>query len=183
MITSRDLTNLPASLFATNAERQKGVGLIEVMVAVLIFVGGVMAVAGMQSQGLRSTYDSIQRSQAVWLANATAELTRMNPSGLANFAYQSTATNASNNMANFCASMPVQCIGTSCSPNQMASFDVHELMCKNANEIINPTMTIHCPAPCPSGASVRIAIAWDSRWAEQGVRADRQQVELSIKRN
>ena len=183
MITSRDLANLPVSLSATNAERQKGVGLIEVMVGVLIFVGGVMAVAGMQSHGLRSTYDSIQRSQAVWLANATAELTRMNPSGLANFAYQSTATNASNNLANFCASLPVQCIGTSCSPIQMATFDVHELMCKNANEIINPTMTIDCPAPCRSGASVRIAIGWDSRRAEQGVLADRQQVELSIKRN
>ena len=163
--------------------RQKGVGLIEVMVGVLIFVGGVIAVAGMHSQALRSTHDSIQRSQALWLANAAAELMKLNPAGLGSSSYQVAAASASNNLSSYCASTPAQCIGTSCTANQMAAFDVHELMCKNANDIINPSIAIDCPAPCGSGASVRIAIGWDSRGAEQGTLATRQQVEFSYNRN
>ena len=185
MNTPGESLNRPntAPVSTTAIARQKGVGLIEVMVGVLIFVGGVMAVAGMHSHALRSTHDSIQRSQALWLANAAAELMRLNPAGLASSAYQSSAANASSNLVNFCASLPVQCIGNSCTPNQMALFDVHDLMCKSTTEVINPTMSINCPAPCNSGSSVQIAIAWDSRGAEQGVLATRQQVEFSFKRN
>ncbi len=163
--------------------RQKGVGLIEVMVGVLIFVSGVIAVAGMHSQALRSTHDSIQRSQALWLANAAAELMKLNPSGLNSSSYQAAAVSASNKLSSYCSSWPVQCIGASCTPNQMATFDMHELMCKNANDIINPTIAINCPPPCASGAIVRIAVGWDSRGAQQGILAARQKIEFSFNRN
>jgi|GEM_PF-4264121 len=179
LVTALQSGRQPSALIS----QQKGVGLVEVMVGVLIFVGGVLAVAGMHSQALRSTHDSIQRSQALWLANAAAELMKLNPAGLGSASYQAAAVAASNNLSSYCASTPVQCIGNSCSANQMAAFDVHELMCKNANDMINPSIAINCAAPCSSGASVRIAIGWDSRGAEQGVLATRQQVEFSYKRN
>ena len=185
MITPCGPANPPTSalLSATNIVRQKGVGLIEVMVGVLIFVGGVMAVASMHSQAMRSTHDSIQRSQALWLANAAAELMKLNPAGLSNNAYQSVAESANKNMASFCSRRPVQCIGTSCTPNQMASFDVHDLMCKSSNAIINPAIAISCPSPCRPGAVVRVVIAWESRGSEKGVLATRQRVAFNFKRN
>lgn len=178
---SLSISNKPIQPFALS--RQKGIGLIEVMIGVLIFVGGVMAVAGMQSQAIRVTHDSLQRSQAVWLANATAELMKLNPAGLESSGYQTAATTASADIAAYCPVIPTQCIGTACTPGQMAAFDVHDLMCRNANDIINPTIVINCPAPCASGAVVTITIAWDSRGAEQGVLAVRQQVGFTYNRN
>jgi type IV pilus assembly protein PilV len=48
--------------------RQKGVGLIEVLVAVLILALGLLGMAGLQSKSLRANQSSYSRSQAVMLS-------------------------------------------------------------------------------------------------------------------
>ncbi|WP_419835921.1 type IV pilus modification protein PilV [Endozoicomonas atrinae] len=161
--------------------RQKGVGLIEVMVGVLIFVGGVMAVAGMQSKAIRTNHDAIQRSQAVWMANATAELMKLNPAGLASSAYQNAASSASSNLTSFCQGAP-QCIGATCSSDQMAEFDIHNLMCSSVNTIIEPRIEIECSGSCGPTDKVKILISWKSRGSDSGV-LDRQNVEFRYNRN
>ena len=163
--------------------RQKGVGLIEVMVGVLIFVGGVMAVAGMQSKAIRTNHDAIQRSQAVWMANATAELMKLNPAGLASSAYQNAASRASSNLNSYCPVAPPPCIGSTCSSDQMAEFDVHNLMCSSVNTIIEPRIEIECSGSCGPTDKVKILISWGARGSEKGVLADRQQVEFRYNRN
>lgn len=171
-------------------DRQKGVGLIEVMIGVLIFVGGVMAVTGMQTQAIRTTHDTMQRSQAVWLANAAAELMKLNPGGLDSSTYQTAAATASADLDAYCLVVPATCIGTVCTPAQMADFDIHDLMCRNANDInnnvsgiINPGITINCAAPCNQGDQVTITITWDSRGATAGVLAATQRVNFAYTRN
>ncbi|USE37534.1 type IV pilus modification protein PilV [Endozoicomonas sp. SCSIO W0465] len=163
--------------------RQKGIGLIEVMIGVLIFVGGVMAIAGMQTKAIQTNHDAIQRSQAVWMANAAAELMKLNPAGLASSAYQTAASRASANLNAYCPAAPPQCIGSTCSSDQMAEFDIHDLMCSSVNTIIEPRIEIECNASCGPTDKVRIQISWGSRRAEQGALADRQLVEFRYNRN
>ncbi|MBO9481367.1 type IV pilus modification protein PilV [Salinisphaera sp. G21_0] len=161
--------------------RQKGIGLVEVMIGVLIFAGGVMAVTGMQSQAIRANHDAIQRSQAVWMANAAAELMRLNPAGLPTYVRESSVASA--NLDAFCQGSPPYCIGTTCAADLMASFDMYGLMCSSANTMIEPKMDIQCDGSCGPTDKVRILVSWGARGSEKGVLADRQQVELRYNRN
>lgn len=58
--------------------RQKGVGLIEVMIAVVILGIGMLGVAAMQATALRNTQSSLQRSQAVIQTYAILDAMRSN---------------------------------------------------------------------------------------------------------
>ncbi len=48
---------------------QRGAGLIEVLVAVVVLGVGLLGAAGMQLAGLQGGHSAYQRSQATWLAN------------------------------------------------------------------------------------------------------------------
>jgi type IV pilus assembly protein PilV len=57
---------------------QRGVSLIEVMVAILIAALGLLGLAGLQARAMTSEFESYQRSQALVLAMDMAERMRMN---------------------------------------------------------------------------------------------------------
>lgn len=165
-----------------NRNRQKGFALIEVLVSLLIFALGVLGVAGMQGQAIRVTHDSSQRSQATWLAHEATERIKVNPGGLDSGVYQSEAQTASSNIVSYCGSPPSTCIGTTCSVDDMARYDVFELMCDTTG-LINQQITIACSAaPCVEGSNVDISVSWDSRGATAGVFAIRQQLSIRTRR-
>ncbi|MGO1069173.1 type IV pilus modification protein PilV [Lysobacter sp. CA199] len=68
-------------------KRQSGVGLIEILVAVLVLGLGLLGVAAMQSLALRNSQSSMQRSQAVVQAYAMADAMRANPTAASAGAY------------------------------------------------------------------------------------------------
>lgn len=78
--------------FATRRDvprRERGIGLIEVLVTLVILAFGLLGVAGLQASALRSTVESGSRGMAVRLANDMAERLRLEPRQLA--AYVSAA--------------------------------------------------------------------------------------------
>lgn len=84
-------------------QQQNGSSLIEIMVTVLVFSIGMLGMAALQLTALRSTSDSSQRSQAIWLVQDIAERMRANPSG-------SIADYTGNASAPDCTALPVnQC--------------------------------------------------------------------------
>ncbi len=60
------------------ATHQGGIGLVEVLIAVLILAIGLLGLASMQTNGMRMTNGSMSRSQAVFLANDIVERARAN---------------------------------------------------------------------------------------------------------
>jgi len=62
--------------------KQSGVGLIEVLVALLVLSVGVLAIIGMQISGKQANYDAVQRTTAAHLAMDLVERMRANPSEL-----------------------------------------------------------------------------------------------------
>ena len=164
-------------------KQEKGFGLIEILISLLIFSLGILGVAGMQGQALRLTQDSLQRSQAVWMAYDLAERMWANPEGLeAGNRYQTTALSAATaGAASYCAGPPpTSCIGSTCTSNQMVDYDIFDLICNNPG-IVNPQLALTCTAtPCIDGA-VTIDVSWDARGAVGGVFSGRQNLSITVR--
>lgn len=62
---------------------QKGVVLLEALIAVLIFSMGILAIAGLQGAMVKNTSDSKYRSDAAFIAQQTIGLMWADPSNLA----------------------------------------------------------------------------------------------------
>lgn len=69
---------MPAHSSARKALRQRGAGLIEVMVAVLVLAIGLLGIAGMQLVSLQNNHSAALRSQAVVLAYDALDRMRAN---------------------------------------------------------------------------------------------------------
>ncbi len=69
---------MPAHSPARNSLRQRGAGLIEVMVAVLVLAVGLLGIAGMQLVSLQNNHSAALRSQAVSLAYDVLDRMRAN---------------------------------------------------------------------------------------------------------
>lgn len=72
--------------------RQKGVGLIEVLVALVVLSLGFLVSANMQLRGMRSNQDSYHESQALMLANDMMDRMRNNRPGVIAGAYDGMET-------------------------------------------------------------------------------------------
>ncbi len=99
---------------------QKGVTLIEVLVALLVLSIGLLGVASLQLYGLRYNQSAYLRSQATILAYDIVDRMRTNNNGSASGFYDSISTN----------SLPADpaCISTTtgCNNQELANHDIRE---------------------------------------------------------
>ena len=102
---------------------QKGVGLIEIIVALLILSIGILGFIALQYRAVEATSEAINRMQAINIARDIAERIRANREGLASYKTQiQTATNQIDFATN--------CITSACSATALADFDVSQVMNK-----------------------------------------------------
>lgn len=97
---------------------QRGVGLVEILVAVVILSIGFLAVARMQVAGMRFSQSAYFRSQAAFMANDMADRMRANISGVNAGAYASKATAAD--------TPDPDCQSNACNPSELAAQDLHD---------------------------------------------------------
>jgi type IV pilus assembly protein PilV len=74
--------------------RQRGVGLIEVLVAVLILSLGLLGMAGLQAKSLRANQSSYARTQAVMLSYYILDAMRADKSNAITLAYNTGTSTA-----------------------------------------------------------------------------------------
>lgn len=156
-----------------NRNFENGVGLIEVLIALVVFALGVVGMAGLQLRTLSMSLDATQRSVVIAKSQDIAD--RIRSSGAAPSAYAGTYTSAN------CATVPgVVCSDSglgnagSCSAAQMAAFDVWDVFCgSNTNNeaesglegnVVSWSTVISCNSGCGGpGAQMTIATSWISR--------------------
>jgi len=95
---------------------QRGVGLIEVLVALLVLGVGLLGLAGLQSNALRFNQDALFSSQATTLSYDILERMR------ANMDQALTTNNYTQNFGDPYSA--VDCESVNCLPSQMADHDV-----------------------------------------------------------
>lgn len=94
--------------------RQRGVSLIEVMMAVLIFSIGLIGMAGLLIMATRSNQSAYLRTQVTFLAGNMADRMRANPTGVWQSSYDGTYPTTT---AQACTST------SACTPAQLAVHD------------------------------------------------------------
>lgn len=154
---------------------QRGVGLLEVMIALVVFAIGVVGMAGLQLRTLSMSIDSTQRSVVIAKSQDLAD--RIRSSGANPSAYAGTYDNS------ICPARPAVCADThsdnaaSCDTAQMVAFDVWEVFCGSSSGQHNRsgldggvtqwTTVISCDGGCPAaGPQVTITTTWESRVAD-----------------
>ena len=112
---------------------QKGIGKMEILVALLILAIGVLGFIALQYRALEATSESTYRVQAVTIARDLAERIRVNRNAFSVYKTElSTAANQKTYKTN--------CLTTSCSDTDLADFDVSQITTRAA--VFGMTMNI-----------------------------------------
>lgn len=150
--------------------RQRGVSLIEVMMAVLIFSAGLIGLAGLMVMSMRSNQTGYQRTQVAYLARNMADRMSANAialwSGSYNGTYPVTTT---------------QSCDAGCSPTQLAKYDQYmwssqlktflppgasaTITCSNSNAGFDPVGAGQVFKRPPYGGTCNMSIQWAQRSA------------------
>ena len=94
---------------------QRGVSLLESLVAILVMALGVLGILGIQMRTLADTQTGVRRAQAIRLIEDMGERMKANPSALANL---------SSYVSNFAASPTVPSCASGCTAANLATYDV-----------------------------------------------------------
>ena len=141
--------------------KQKGVGLIEVLVSLLILAIGILGFVALQYRAVEATSEAINRVQAINVARDMAERIRANRDGLANYKTQiQTAANQTDYTTN--------CMTSACSATAMADFDVAQVAQKTAD--LGMTMNMRTCSGNSDGRNC-IYVAWGDTSATDGTGA------------
>lgn len=165
--------------------RQNGVGVIEVLIALVLVSFGVLGMAGLQLTGMKHSTGGFNRSKATLFAENLSARMRTNPEAVGDLAYapfDSGAAGAIN-----CGTKPVPYCQASkgvaaqqCDSTQMAAFDLFSVTCGNwssANEAVdgvadslpNGRMQVTCDdSPCVATSSYTVLISWSENTGQDG---------------
>ncbi len=146
-------------MVGVNKHRNQGVGLIEVLIALLVVSLGLLGIAILQLQSLKGATDALQRSQVVWLANGIIDRMRQNQDAVINNRYSDVAATP---LVSLCQNRPVKM----CSANskgmgadKSSAVDFiqvtgYSIQCTDAN----PADAL----PCSQNSNIDIVIQWES---------------------
>lgn len=136
--------------------RARGFTLIEALVALVVLSIGMLGIAGLYLESLRSGRVTILRSQAVTLASDLADRIRSNRGGAA--AYDDAVSGA--------GALSADCTdgGVGCTPEEMAANDKAEWLAAIAAALPSGAATVAVdPATAPATYTITVT------WVEPGI--------------
>ncbi len=136
-------------MFSNQISHQKGIGLLEVMVALSLLAIAVLGYAGMQVRSAKVGLEADNNTRAVEFARDLHERMRINREGTKVFeGNYNTKTPAKN------------CRTTNCTPNELAQFDF-SVVAQNAEKMAMDIAIRQCPMPLRTAEKRHcIFVAW-----------------------
>lgn len=135
------------------AVRQRGVGLVEVMVALLLLGIAVMGFAALQVRAVGSTQEALFRTQGMAVAQEMAERMRANTN--VNSGVSLTDVYRAGSSGSVTAT---QCLAGVCTPDQMAKYDLASVKALAAATLPRGQLAV---VPCPGAANSCILVSWN----------------------
>ena len=146
--------------------QQTGFSLIEVMVALLIISIGLLGVARMQAQAIGNTKVSSSRSIAAIHAASMASAMHANKAywaaGLAPASAAVTGTSISDATLN--GQTVTDCVANSCSPVQMAAFDLQAWGSSLLAQLPAGAGTVVCSTTLGTIISCSVTVTWNEKY-------------------
>lgn len=151
---------------------ERGVGLVEVLVALLLLAVAALGYTALQAKALKSTDESLTRTQALTLLRSTAEKIRTNGLGSTyelTVTKNGTTTKTKAQILDYyqtllnqpvAPSEPSPCGATGCSPEQMANHDVYTIKTQAKSIGVDIGMTV-CPGTAKAGKTKCLIAAWN----------------------
>lgn len=110
--------------------RQRGITLLESLVAIVVMVLGVLGVLGVQLRTLADTQNSVSRAQAIRLIEDLSEHMKVNPNALGNLnSYVSSWNNT--------PTSTIDCTTAGCNAAALASYDIKQWKASVTNTLGN----------------------------------------------
>lgn len=98
-------------------QRQRGISLIESLVAIIVTALGILGILGVQMRTLADTQTGVRRAQAIRLIEDLSERMKVNPNALGNLASYTTGWGTP-------GTAPSDCKSTACSASNLAQYDI-----------------------------------------------------------
>lgn len=148
---------------------QRGVSLIEVLIALVVFAIGIGGLAGLQLRSLSMSIDSTQRTVVLAKSQDLADRIRSNQGAIATY------LGVYDNVGGYCATEPaINCADSNagaavaCTAQQMAAFDLWDVFCRNRSGLNAgvaewQTQVTCATSGCTMGDQITIATTWVSR--------------------
>lgn len=164
------------------ARAQRGITLIEVLIAMAVFATGILGISALQSRVILDQKDQRQRDIAIWQAQALIERITLNNSTAALDQYVTRI-----NLDSVCDAAPAKiCAETNdgtnevaaatCSDVEMATYDVWAIFCDGDNGLntklrnFDPVAGCSLPNNCDFGDDFTLLFLWDSLIANEDPR-------------
>lgn len=128
--------------------KQKGLGMPEVMVAMMLLGIAIVGFSALQVKAISATGESAERTQAAAIASDLAERIRLNAGGLATYQAPWNPTASANNA----------CEVANCTPAQMARYDIRQVTDLAAATLPNGRVAVQT---CPTRVNMCIYVAWN----------------------
>lgn len=164
-----------------NIRAQRGVNMVEILVTIAITSVGLLGLNSLQLQASRSTLDSGNRSQAVWILEDLTNRMRANLVGIQDYdtgGVKKCDATAPTNCSSYHNGTNKVIAATSCTAANQAASDLHEVLCgfrtqsassndiifsSAANFIANPELNVEVD----TNNNATITLSWDVRTSGQ----------------
>ena len=109
-----------------STHRQRGVTLLESLVAIAVTALGVLGILGVQLRTLADTQTSVRRAQAIHLIENLAERMAANPNAMGNLSAYTIGWATGTGSPPLTPQASLLCDAATCDHNQLADFDLRE---------------------------------------------------------
>jgi len=152
---------------------QRGLGIIEVLVALVVVSFGVLGMASLQLTGMKHSSGSFNRLKALMYAENMATQIRINQDAVDTLEYAGFDSDSLN-----CAAIPAPycqarqgIAAAACNTSQMAAFDLFTVSCGDVGSdgaqkgvvgtLPNGNLNVTCLAtPCTPDSAYQITVSW-----------------------
>ena len=156
------------------ASAQRGLGIIEVLVALVVVSFGVLGMASLQLTGMKHSSSGFQRSKALLFAENMATRMRINAAGIDAFdysAFDSNTTACNVQPVPYCQATVGGGVVPSCTASELAAFDLFSVSCGDwgssgadkgvIGDLPTGRLQVGCDdTPCTATSTYTITVSW-----------------------
>lgn len=143
--------------------QQKGLNLLEILIAALVLSIGLLGLASLQMGSLKTTQNAAFRQQATFIIYELVERMRANRSAVVAGDYVKVVS---------CPNQPTSytCAGT-CSPSERAKYDLYSVTCSSSGSVrlMNSILIVTCLVDDQCESGMDISLSWVERVENDGV--------------